>query len=69
LVAEVTSTTGDAPVTVIVSSSAPTPSSALTVAVNSDGSCRPTRLNVALHFFNQHVAGCFDGDTRHCGTG
>jgi hypothetical protein len=46
LAAEVTSTTGDAPVTVIVSSRAPTPSSALRVAVNSDGSCRPSRRNV-----------------------
>ena len=44
--AEVTSTTGEAPVTVIVSSSEPTPSSAFSVAVNSDGSTRPSRLNV-----------------------
>src|SRR6185436_9580943 len=41
-----TSTTGEAPETVIVSSRAPTPSSALSVAVNSDGSTRPSRLNV-----------------------
>ena len=43
---EVTSTTGDAPVTVIVSSRAPTPSSAFSVAVNSDGRMTPSRLNV-----------------------
>jgi hypothetical protein len=40
---EVTSTTGDAPVTVIVSSRAPTPSSALSVAVNSAGRMTPSR--------------------------
>ena len=38
-----TSTIGDSPVTVIVSSSAPTLSSALSVAVKSDGSSRPSR--------------------------
>ena len=52
--AEVTSTTGDAPVTVMVSSSAPTPSSALSVAVNSDGSCRPSRRKV-LKPVNENV--------------
>src|SRR6185503_15076920 len=39
-------TTGEAPETVIVSSREPTPSSALRVAVNSDGRTRPSRLNV-----------------------
>ena len=46
LAAVVTSTTGEAPVTVIVSVSAPTLSSALRVAVNSAGSTRPSRLKV-----------------------
>ena len=41
-----TSTTGDAPVTVSVSSSAPTFSSVFTVIVKSDGSSRPSRLTV-----------------------
>ena len=42
----VTSTTGDEPVTVIVSSREPTESSALMVAVNSACSCNPSRLKV-----------------------
>ena len=41
-----TSTVGDAPVTVIVSSSAPTRSSAFTVAVNAPVSSMPSRLTV-----------------------
>ena len=40
------STTGDSPVTVTVSSSAPTLSSALIVAVNSAASCSPSRLKL-----------------------
>ena len=40
-----TSTMGDAPETVTVSSSAPTLMSALIVAVNAVGSSRPSRLN------------------------
>ena len=44
--AVVTSTTGAAPVTMIDSSSAPTRSSALMVAVNSAASCRPSRLKL-----------------------
>ena len=44
--AVVTSTTGEAPVTVMVSSSAPTRSSALMVAVNSAASCSPSRLKL-----------------------
>ena len=46
LVVLCTSTTGDAPVTVSVSSSAPTFISAFTVMVKSDGSSRPSRLTV-----------------------
>jgi hypothetical protein len=41
-----TSTVGASPVTVIVSSSAPTRMSALTVAVNDDVSSMPPRLTV-----------------------
>jgi hypothetical protein len=41
-----TSTTGVSPVTVIVSASAPTLSSALIVAVNEPLSSTPSRLNV-----------------------
>jgi hypothetical protein len=52
--ADVTSTTGEAPVTVMVSSSWPTPSSALSVAVNSDGSWRPSRRKV-LKPVNENV--------------
>ncbi len=42
-----TSTTGVSPVTVIVSATAPTRSSALTLAVNEPVSSRPSRLTVA----------------------
>ena len=42
--AVLTSTTGDSPVTVMVSSSPPMRISALMVAVNSAGSSRPSRL-------------------------
>ena len=42
----VTSTIGLSPVTVIVSSRAPTRRSAFTVALNSEASSRPSRLNV-----------------------
>ena len=41
-----TSTTGDSPVTVMVSVTAPTLSSTLTVAVNEPVSSMPSRLNV-----------------------
>ncbi len=41
-----TSTTGDSPVTVIVSSSAPTRSSAFTLAVNEPASSMPSRRDV-----------------------
>jgi hypothetical protein len=40
------STSGDSPVTVIVSVSSPTFNSALTVPVNPAGSSRPSRLKV-----------------------
>ena len=46
LVALCTSTIGDSPVTVMVSSTAPTRSSAFTVAANDPASSMPSRLTV-----------------------